>query len=773
MKCPLCSTPTILPIDRDRVQSHLIVAKLEAEKKEEAPHIHLHGPWEDKEVSRELIQAACERVGISLGAKEGSPPREIIFRNKQRIGDTITMTAAVRDFKKAFPETRVGVMTSSRTLWKHNPYVDLDFLDREDCVVDIGPGYLTNKSNQWDTHMINSYRLSMEQNLGLRIPPGESIPDLWMTEEEIREPIVQGPYWIITVGGEPNWPAKMYPIDWWQEVVDRLQGVVQFVQLQLASDPYPRLKNVIDLVGKTEDPDTGVRDLLNLFYHAQGSVGLVSMQMHMAAAFGIPCVVVAAAREPSWFTHYLGHQYLSTEGTLPCSIEKGRTKACWKCGMDSCREKRQDEGMGVDPDDPIPPCVALIRPSMVEDSILFYYRGGRLKKGEKIPNGGFKNIVKEEKPKKVSFVKERGISKKDIILHGSLSSRGGGEQSLVKIKKVLEARGWNPHLIPWGKVHDRFRGEALLTPLSCQERSVVAGLPILFYANDQITEFCQCGWAPPIVEGSGGLVIGINYVNGELPRCEWLSRSGKLKAVLFQNEEKREEFLEARTQPFDGVQFLTLPGAIDLENYAGIPITDRQAEDSLVVLKHCVPDFRKYVTSRSVGEGRKIHVWQKEIVKEDDIQFYSRLLKDLPGSEFRFMEAHPELVEHFKGEPRMVFFKFDQIPVAEFLSGGHVYLYRTSNLWRDQFPRVVGEALASGLPVLTEPRDGTKDRVQHGDTGFHCVDYDGFLYSLKLLKRKEQYRRRMGEAARRWALKHLDPFKWSDILADLFDAWEK
>ena len=76
------------------------------------------------------------------------------------------------------------------------------------------------------------------------------------------------------------------------------------------------------------------------------------------------------------------------------------------------------------------------------------------------------------------------------------------------------------------------------------------------------------------------------------------------------------------------------------------------------------------------------------------------------------------------------------------------------------------EALAAGLPVLGEPRDGTAERIVHGDTGFYCVDFDAYLYALKLLKRKEQYRREMGRNAKEWAAENLDPRRWADVVAE-------
>jgi hypothetical protein len=297
-------------------------------------------------------------------------------------------------------------------------------------------------------------------------------------------------------------------------------------------------------------------------------------------------------------------------------------------------------------------------------------------------------------------------------------------------------------------------------------RTMTPNIPLLFYGNDTVRKFTES--AQPVVEKSSGVVIGINYMNGPIPKCDWLAKSGKLRAVIFQNEEKMGEFDRDRIG-FDSTRLISLYGAIDLNRFLEVCTSPHEKGEPLVVLKHCTADYRKYTTRDSEGKGEKIHIWQQKIHKENDIKFYTRLLKDVPDVRFEFMEAHKELVTEFKGEKRMKFRKWDSITVEEFLSRGHVYLYRTSNLWRDQYPRTVAEALAAGLPVLTEPRDGTKDRVMYGDTGFYCVDYDGFRYALKLLQRKEDYRQRMGRNAKDWARANLDPRRWVEIVEEVFE----
>jgi ADP-heptose:LPS heptosyltransferase len=367
-------------------------------------------------------------------------------------------------------------------------------------------------------------------------------------------------------------------------------------------------------------------------------------------------------------------------------------------------------------------------------------------------------------------VDKSGEKHKSINLLGNLNTDGGGEQSLCMIAKLLADDGWNVSLYPWGTVSKKNREHLPFLPrgFCFDDGSMVSEIddsPLLFYANDKVWDFVKSESGRIIVDRCRSLAIGINYVNGPLPKCQWLSDTGKLKAVIFQNKEKQAEWERDRVG-FENTKQIALYGAIDLEKFLEITPVTRKSDGPFIVLKHCKADKRKYLTTESTG-GDKIHVWQKQMAKDLDTKFYERLLKNVKHARFEFMEAPAELVNHFKGSDRMVFHKWNAMPVAEFLSRGHAYLYRTSNRWRDQYPRVVAEALASGLPVLTEPRDGTADRVVHGDTGFYCVDYDGYQYALKLIQRKEDYRLAMGQCAKRWAKSNLDPKRWVQILEEL------
>lgn len=317
------------------------------------------------------------------------PPKEIVFHNRQAFGDVLTFTSAIRDFKNAYPYVRVGIISTARHIWDNNPHIDHQFID-QNHILKIGPGYATNKSNYWDYHMANAFRLDIQNKLGITYTQGPITPDIWMTEEEYkRPPLIDGPYWVFIYGGEPGWPAKQYHR--WQEVIDSMiKRGIKVVQVGVQGHPYPILDGVINYVGKTEDRNTGIRDLFNIFLHAQGSIGLVSMHMHLSAAFGNPCVVLAGAREPAWFTQYYGHQYIHTNGCLPCSAHK----ACWKTSMKGC-SNHSDKTNAIGQQ--VPKCVDIIEPEIIVESVMHYYKGGRLEMGKKIPNTFFKNITKEKR----------------------------------------------------------------------------------------------------------------------------------------------------------------------------------------------------------------------------------------------------------------------------------------------------------------------------------------------------------------------------------------
>jgi ADP-heptose:LPS heptosyltransferase/glycosyltransferase involved in cell wall biosynthesis len=621
--------------------------------------------------------------------------------------------------------------------------------------------------------------------------------DLHMTDEEkkynmIKEKYGVEKYWVIAPGGKRDATTKIW--DWrkFQEVIEYFKGKLTFVVIGRSDHLiHNDLRDVIDLTDKTEN----LRDLVPIVYHADGCVSGPSLLMHLSAAVPPrigserkPCVTILGGREPSAWTWYCNHQVLHTNGVFTCCDNGG----CWearvvpvakdpKHNKNLCKLPVQVDGRTVQS------CMEVISGEDVARAIELYYQGDiyTYSKSSVATMSTEPILVSQEEAKQVErnceiareYVDEVLCKEKQINLVGNLNTAGGGEQSLLTIAREFIRADWQVKLFPWGSVHKNYKDYGIpIEEVNFKQDDGITmaknmlPAPLLFYGNDCVWDFCKT--AQPIVEKCSNLIVGINYMLGHFkdPKySNWLDKSGKLKAVIFQNEEKKEDW-DRQVIGFEDTKKIVLFGAIDIEKFFEVCTPERNKGDKLVILKHCVSDYRKYLTNDSVHKGEKPHIWQKHLDKELDIKFYGRLLKDTKDVVFMFMEAHDELEQHFKKESRMKFYKWDEIPVAEFLSKGHMYLYRTSNLWRDNYPRVVAEALAAGLPVLSEPRDGTKDRIQHGDTGFHCVDYDGFLYAIKLLQRKEKYRIAMGVKAKEWAMEKLNPKRWVQTIEEVLST---
>lgn len=619
--------------------------------------------------------------------------------------------------------------------------------------------------------------------------------DLHLSQDEKSTNIIKDlygfdHYWIISPGGKRDCTAKIW--DWrkFQTVIDYFDGRIKFVVIGKSDLLMEKLNGVIDLTDKFND---SIRGLFSLVYNAIGCVSGPSALMHIAAAMPPrisderkPCVSIFGGREPIGWSWYTNHQILHTNGIFSCCSNGG----CWKARVIPLqKDPKHNKSLckfAIDNDgETTQQCMQVITAKDVIRAIEKYYEGDlyRLENFhasnfhplptasilETDPLCSDKNWAsldsqfESRSPKEVdtdnplkTFLKP----KKRINLLGNLNSSGGGEQSMCMIASLLMKAGWDVTIYPCSSVHKNYKSLGLKISQSTilnMAETMSDGDPLLFYANDSGHKFVD--HAEPIVKRSSIVIIGINYVNKPLPTCNWLAKSGKVKAFIFQNEEKRAEF-EKEQIGFENSKCVVLFGAIDLHKFLKLCPHQRGKTQPFVILKHCTSDWRKYVSFESEGKGDKIHVWQKYLGKENDVKFYGRLLKEFPIVRFEFMEAHKDLVSAFKDEPRVIFHKWDEVSVEDFLSQGHLYLYRSSNLWRDQYPRVVAEALATGLPVISEPRDGTRDRIQHGDTGFYATHYDEFALHIKTFIRKENLRHAIGMAAKEWAKKNLDPVKW-------------
>ncbi|MBL9128807.1 MAG: hypothetical protein JNL97_14230 [Verrucomicrobiales bacterium] len=313
-------------------------------------------------------------------------PAKLLLRCRLSPGDIVMLTAAVRDLHRLHPgRFLTDVRTSCPELWWNNPWITP--LSRRDPEVrEIECRYpLIDRANREPWHFLHGFCLHLSEELGVPVYPTEFRGDLHLASEETEGPspaeIAWGesrPYWILAAGGKYDFTIKWWHRRRWQEVVDRLEGEVRFVQVGEALHYHPRLRGVWDLRGRTT-----LRELVRWVHWSRGVLCPVTSLMHLAAAVPQPagrageraCVVVAGGREAPHWEAYPWHRFLHTVGTLPCCASGG----CWKSRSVPLHDGHANDApehlcSDFVEEAGLPRCMAAIEPDMVVQAVRAYAR---------------------------------------------------------------------------------------------------------------------------------------------------------------------------------------------------------------------------------------------------------------------------------------------------------------------------------------------------------------------------------------------------------------
>ena len=284
------------------------------------------------------------------------------------------MSRAVIDLKETYPDYDIDVRSPAQEIWEANPFLT-PLKDDDPDVESFDIGYDEIHQSGWSgEHWSDAFRHDIEKKLGVDIMKSGIRPQLFLSNEEkgwINQVEAEfkwtGPFWLLNAGYKQDNELKRYHK--WQEVVDLLndyfKGSVRIVQVGHKRHIHPKLENVYSLVGKTD-----LRQLIRLGWWAHGTIGPLSFQFVMSAAFDQPHVVVAAGKEGVRWHIYPQGRYIYTNGALNCCPWDG----CWKGG---------DNGKCLDLVYGTPRCYTLIEPYMVADAVKMYYKGGRLHTGQR------------------------------------------------------------------------------------------------------------------------------------------------------------------------------------------------------------------------------------------------------------------------------------------------------------------------------------------------------------------------------------------------------
>lgn len=292
---------------------------------------------------------------------------DIIFKQWQAPGDLLMLTCAIRDLHKMYPTRfRTDVFCCYPEVFFNNPYITyFNKTDGRVPIINLEYAKARDKLAPLGYHFSSVFHyLFNELFPNLKLMKTSMRPDIYLTRNEMSEIIlerleIEKPYWIINSGVKQDIPVKGYPPNQWQKVIDVLinEGITLY-QVGSHNDIHPTHKNIKSLVGRTEN----LRDYFSLVYHSSGCINHVTMQMHVAAAFNKPCVIVAGGREDCRWEGYPDHRYLNSIGLLDCCRERG----CWISKIEDCKHPYKDM--------PYATCLVMIKPDRIIDEVLNYNR---------------------------------------------------------------------------------------------------------------------------------------------------------------------------------------------------------------------------------------------------------------------------------------------------------------------------------------------------------------------------------------------------------------
>ncbi len=253
--------------------------------------------------------------------------RKFILNLKQRgVGDTLITTAFARDFKAQYPDAQLKVVgTASDEIFANND--DVYKGETDDSWETLEINYKECIDNAWLTgkgKYIHAPYFAFCKLTCIPVKIWTEHPIIHLSQEEKKRPLGDLRYGVIAAGSKTDMPAKQWPFDYWQELVDATDDT-KWVQVGGNDNIHvnPKLNNVIDMVGKTT-----LRQLFTYIYQCDQFVGHISMPMLVAMTFNLPGVVICGGREPAWlydkYKEYTRLEFLSSIGRgLDCCKRTG------------------------------------------------------------------------------------------------------------------------------------------------------------------------------------------------------------------------------------------------------------------------------------------------------------------------------------------------------------------------------------------------------------------------------------------------------------------
>lgn len=184
--------------------------------------------------------------------------KSIILACNLAAGDTVLLTAAVRDLFRCYPVCfQIRLLTPFPEIYAHNPFLALNsiFGSKAKTVECLYP--LIDRSNTTPHHVIHGFINFLNKQLNLSIEPTEFKGDIHLSNDEkswdsqVQELAGEDmPFWIVVAGGKYDVTIKWWEARRYQQVVDHYRGRIQFVQVGAKEHHHPKLDGVSICAGR-------------------------------------------------------------------------------------------------------------------------------------------------------------------------------------------------------------------------------------------------------------------------------------------------------------------------------------------------------------------------------------------------------------------------------------------------------------------------------------------------------------------------------------------
>lgn len=281
----------------------------------------------------------------------------------------MTLTAAIESLHLTFPdEYETDVRTSVPAIFESNPRITpLEEIDAR--LIDMRYDSI-NRSDAESIPFLGGMVEHLENQLqvGLRLRVNRPLLYLSDAEKSWVNQVAEIVGWkrqfmLVNAGIKSDFTAKLWPVDYYQEVINRTRGLVQWVQIGESHHSHPALSNVLDFRGKTD-----TRQLIRLAYHSRGGLGPITFLQHLCAAFEKPYIALLGGREPAIWTQYPLQHTLHTMGMIDCCA----TRSCWKSRVVKSEDLNDEKNLSTCKYPvlnagalPVAKCMAMITPDEV------------------------------------------------------------------------------------------------------------------------------------------------------------------------------------------------------------------------------------------------------------------------------------------------------------------------------------------------------------------------------------------------------------------------